>query len=303
MKTASYDLKFPSQISAFSEIIDLYDVFFIDLWGVTHNGKAPFPGALDCFAQIKKANKKIYLLSNAPRMPEIAISRLTEMGVARNLYETIHTSGLECHLHLRDRLDDFYRSLGTKLIHIGPERDRNLFETLDYDAVSNIDQADFMLVTGTDQWDDTLADYEPILQVAHQRQMPLVCANADKRVMIGDEVAICSGAIAARYQEMGGRVRSHGKPSTTVYKTLHEMANQDAGLTVQPGRILMIGDSLATDITGADAYGIDSLFVLSGIHGGDLLPYRNDEALFQEKVTTLIKTYGAAPTYLSNALA
>ena len=114
-----------------STLIDRYDVFFIDLWGVTHNGQKLFPGALKAYENIKAAGKSTFILSNAPRMPGAAIKRLAEMGLSRDLYSDLYTSGYECHNHLKDRPDAFYQSLGTRVYHMGPERDRNLFETLD----------------------------------------------------------------------------------------------------------------------------------------------------------------------------
>ncbi len=282
-----------------SSIADQYTVFFFDLWGVTHNGKTPFPDTLDSFKNLKNKDKAVFLLSNAPRMPEPAITRLTEMGIDREYYHDLYTSGYECHLHLKDRPDSFYQNLGSKLYHIGPERDCNLFKPLqNYTTVENIDEADFLLVTGTDAWDRTLESYQEELDQAWARRLPLVCANPDKRVLHGDDTVICSGAIAAKYKDMGGTIRQHGKPDPGVYETLHAIAKRTLNKDIDKSQILMIGDSLATDIAGANAYGIDSLMVLSGIHGSDLLQNLAEPNQFQDKFDKLTEEYKSRPTYV-----
>ncbi len=282
-----------------SALVDQYDVFFFDLWGVTHNGKTPFPGALEGLKNLREKNKAVFLLSNAPRMPEPAIARLTEMGIDREYYRDLYTSGSECHHHLKNRPDDFYRNLGYKLYHVGPERDHNLFSPLqEYTQVKTIDEADFLLVTGTDTWDRTLASYQSELDQALERNLPLVCANPDKGVMHGDDIVICSGAIASKYKDMGGTMRQHGKPDAIIYEKLHTMVNAALDSDIKKSRILMIGDSLATDIAGANAYGIDSLMVLSGVHGSHLLPHISDPERFQEELKILGTQYNAKPTYL-----
>jgi HAD superfamily hydrolase (TIGR01459 family) len=232
-------------------------------------------------------------------MPESAIKRLSEIGLSRDLYHDLQTSGYECHKSLRDRSDAFYQDLGTRLYHIGPERDRNLFTSLDeYKDVENIEEADFVLVTGTDTWDRTLESYQEELDQALQHNLPLVCANPDKRVMYGDQIVLCSGAIAAHYQSMGGEMRQHGKPDAEIYQILHSRAQESLNKEISKDRILMIGDSLATDIAGANAYGIDSLMVLSGIHGGELLPLLSDSESFSNSLKKLQKQFNAEPTYV-----
>ncbi|MBY0463222.1 MAG: TIGR01459 family HAD-type hydrolase [Alphaproteobacteria bacterium] len=288
-------------MNGLSSLVHQYDLFFIDLWGVTHNGKTPFPEALECYQNLKKEGKPVFILSNAPRMPEAAIKKLSGMGLPRDLYNDLQTSGYECHKNLRDRSDAFYQALGTRLYHVGPERDRNLFTSLEYTDVTNIDDADFVLVTGTDMWDRTLESYQSELDQALQRNLPLVCANPDKRVLYGDEIVLCSGAIAAHYQSMGGKMRQHGKPDAEIYQILHSRAQESLNKEISKDRILMIGDSLATDIAGANAYGIDSLMVLSGIHGGELLPHFKKNT-FNETLKQLGQQYNAEPTYVAEKM-
>ena len=286
-----------------SSIMHHYELFFMDLWGVTHNGKNLFPDTLECYRKLKENHKGVFILSNAPRMPQIAIKKLSEMGLQPDLYNDLYTSGFECHKNLRDRSDHFYQTLGTKLYHIGPERDRNLFDDLnEYTSVKNLKDTDFILVTGTDSWDRTLASYQSELDIALENEIPLICANPDKRVMYGDEMVICAGAIADHYKNMGGKVRQHGKPDAEIYRILHSKAQELLNKEIQRNKILMIGDSLATDIAGANAYGIDSLMVLTGIHGSELLPSFSDPKCFSDSLKKLEKQYNATPTYLAEKM-
>jgi ribonucleotide monophosphatase NagD (HAD superfamily) len=265
-------------MTGISTLVNKYDLFFIDLWGVTHNGQKPFPDALECYQNLKKAGKPVFILSNAPRMPEPAIKKLSDMGLPRDLYHDLQNP-------------------------VGPVRDRNLFTVLDeYTGVENIKDAAFILITGTDAWDRTLESYQDELDQALKQNLPLVCANPDKRVMYGDQIVLCAGAISAHYQSMGGKMRQHGKPDAEIYQILHSRAQKSLNKEISKNRILMIGDSLATDIAGANAYGIDSLMVLSGIHGAELLPVFSDSECFSDSLKKLGEQYNAAPTYVAEKM-
>lgn len=258
-----------------------YDVFIFDLWGVTHNGKQSFPGAIESFTELKALGKPVYFLSNAPRRKSVAMDQLIDRGVPRDLYVDLMTSGEDCYEHLRDRPDAFYQGLGDKLYHLGPDKDKNLFEGLPYKNV-DLEQADFILNTGTLTFEDTVDDYQEILEKAASLNLPMVCANPDKIVLYGDGEAICAGLIADRYKEMGGKVVYHGKPDRSIFAKTFVKFNMNGK------RVLMVGDSLGTDIKGAQNAGIDSLFILSGIH----------KQKTPEQATALYPVYGVTPTYV-----
>ena len=284
--------------SKFSEIANAYDVFFFDLWGVIHNGKEPFANTLDCLRDLKKKGKPVFLLSNSPRLAQPTADRLTQMGVPFDFYQGIYTSGTDCHTALKDRTDSFYQSLGENLYHMGPETYTPIFNTLNYVSVPALEQADFILMSSTVSWIQSLEEYDPILNVALARNLPLVCANADKQVIYGQSRVLCAGLLAEVYQNSGGAVRLHGKPDPLMYQKVHDIAQQKLGKTVEKNKILMVGDSLATDIKGANAYGIDSVMVLMGVHGSALLPYWQHQDIFQKQLSTLKNTYQASPTYM-----
>jgi HAD superfamily hydrolase (TIGR01459 family) len=248
-------------IGGLRELAPHYDGFILDLWGVIHDGVAPMPGAVDCLRSLVEGDKQIILLSNAPRRADDVIRRITSIGVPIGLYHHVMSSGEEAWQHLRRRDDPFYAALGRRCLHIGSERDIEIREGLDLEFVDTAEEAEFVLNTGPAGWDDRLEDYEPLLQVALDRNLPMICANPDIVVMHGSRLALCAGALAKWYDEAGGRVRWHGKPFRSVYDTCVQLLGID-----DCSRILAVGDSLRTDIAGAAGAGIDSLLIADGIH-------------------------------------
>ena len=248
-------------IGGLRELAPYYDGFILDLWGVIHDGVAPMPGAVDCLRSLMESDKRIILLSNAPRRADDVVRRITRIGVPAGLYHHVMSSGEEAWQHLRRRDDPFYAALGRRCLHIGSERDIEIRHGLDLEFVDTAEEAEFVLNTGPAGWDDRLEDYEPILQLALDRNLPMICANPDIVVMHGNRLALCAGALAKWYEEAGGRVRWHGKPFRSVYDTCVELLGID-----DCSRILAVGDSVRTDIAGAAGAGIDSLLIADGIH-------------------------------------
>jgi HAD superfamily hydrolase (TIGR01459 family) len=242
-------------------IIDHYDAVILDVWGVLHDGEKPFPGVIETLHQLRARGKKSLVLSNAPRRAQPVAKRLAETGIAPALYDHIHTSGEETWQHLKRRDDPFYAALGRVCYLIAPSRESDVLEGLDLTRVDDIEAAEFIQNTGPWGWDEDVARYEDMLQAARRRDLPMVCANPDLVVHHLGRRAICAGMIAQRYEALGGRVRWHGKPYPGVYQTaLALLGIRD------PKRILALGDSLRTDIAGANAAGIDAIVVAGGIH-------------------------------------
>jgi HAD superfamily hydrolase (TIGR01459 family) len=249
------------QLRGLSEIAENYDGFIIDLWGVMHDGVMPFPGAVRCLERL--AGRQTLLLSNAPRRAASAQRMLRQLGIADHLYSFILTSGEATWLALRDRSEPWFARLGTRVYHIGPQRDRNVMEGLGLTLATVPDQAEFVLNTGPD--DDAtdprdLAAFMPELAACLRARLPMICANPDLVVVRAGVRLLCAGALAGFYTAQGGDVFSVGKPDPAIYR----MAMATLGAPVS--RILAIGDSLHTDIAGAAQSGIDSLWILSGIH-------------------------------------
>ncbi|MDG3440510.1 TIGR01459 family HAD-type hydrolase [Nitrospirillum amazonense] len=249
-----------------SQLADRYDGFVLDLWGVVHDGIAPYPGVPECLKTLRARGKRVCLLSNAPRRVDAAAARLTEMGLTPDHYDALLTSGEATHDALRDPPDAWHRALGPKLLHIGPDRDAGVY--LDLGGRLKVDrpeEADFVLNTGIVDFSESLADYEPTLAACAALKLPMVCANPDLVVHVGPQLVICAGELARRYEELGGDVRQHGKPYPGVYARCFDLLGGMA-----PDRILAVGDSLRTDMAGANAAGIDGLLIAGGIHREEL---------------------------------
>ena len=248
-----------------SDIADRYDAFVIDLWGVLHDGVRAFPEAVACLEQLRAHDKRVLILSNAPRRAEEVAARNAELGIARELCDGVMSSGEATWRHLARRDDPWYRALGRRCHHLGPARDRGRREGLDYDFVDDPAQADFILNTGTLDFGDSAARYDALLRAALARRLPMVCANPDLEVIRGGRREICAGTVARAYERIGGEVRYHGKPHPGVYEDCFALIAAPAR-----GRIAAIGDSLRTDIAGARAAGIDGIFVTGGLQGEEL---------------------------------
>jgi HAD superfamily hydrolase (TIGR01459 family) len=274
-------------IDGVREVAPEYDGFILDLWGVVHDGTAPFPGVLDCMELLIAAGKRLVLLSNAPRRSDDVMRRIARIGVPERLYHGVMSSGEEAWLHLKHRDDPFYAGLRRRCLHIGSERDLEMRQGLDLEFVETPAEADFILNTGPAEWDDTLETYMPVLHHALGRDLPMVCANPDLVVVHNGKTALCAGALAEEYQRLGGRVRWHGKPYPSVYDScLHLLGIGDKR------RILAIGDSLRTDIAGAAGAGIDSLFITGGIHAAE---FSSHGSLDPDRIEAALKEDGLRP--------
>ena len=235
-----------------------YDGYILDVWGVVHQGGPAYPKALDCVRRLRKAGKRVVFLSNAPRLAGQVEAVLNSKGVDTALYEAVVASGDAARLALADRARPPVDGLGTRYRLLGPPGSDDVLDCLGYTA-AHVATADFLLGIGLDDASSTVEDHEPILQAAAARDLPMICVNPDLLVIRLGVQEPCAGALAARYEELGGRVRYFGKPYPDVY----DLAL--AKLDLPRARVLAVGDGLATDIAGADTVGLDSVLVTGGL--------------------------------------
>ncbi len=249
-------------LPGFAALCPRYDGFILDLWGVLHDGVTAYPGAVDCLARLAAAGKRLALLSNAPRRAAAARAAMRAMGIPDAYTANLLTSGEAVHLALRDRTDPWFAALGRRVFHLGPVRDRNVIAGLDLDLVPTPAAASFVLNTGPDdeRGPSRLAPFEPVLRDCIHAHLPMICANPDLEVIRGGVRVICAGLLAQRYADLGGEVRSLGKPDPAIYAPVLAM------LATPAARTLGVGDSLRTDIAGAARAGLDAAWVLGGIH-------------------------------------
>ena len=252
-------------ISGLQELSGRYDAAILDSWGVLHNGVEPYPGVLDCLARAREAGWRTVVLSNAPRSGVAGAAQVATFGVPADSYDEIITSGDLIRVALSVQAGSLRPALGSRFFHLGPERDYGILDGLEYEKVQELAECDFLLNTGLyDDETETEEDYAEFLAEANARKLPMLCANPDTEVNRGGKRIPCAGAVAKAYERIGGAVADHGKPARAAFNAC--IAKLPG---VVPRRILVVGDSLATDIAGASRAGIDALFVVGGLHAED----------------------------------
>lgn len=277
-------------ISGLNEIQNDFDGFILDLWGLVHDGEKPYPPSADTLRALKAAGKKTILLSNAPRRAHALVEAMTKMGISRDLYGEVLSSGEATRAALIKKDDPFFAGLGNAVYHLGPERDRSVFEDTGLTIVSDLSAASFILNTGPISLDEKVEDYLAVLEQGVEHQLPMVCANPDFVVIRGGRPIVCAGAIAARYKDMGGTVALRGKPDPKIY----HLAIETLGL--DPKRVAVVGDALETDVKGARASGLASVWCTGGIHA-EALGVKYGEAADPDKAEALARHEGQMPTY------
>lgn len=246
-------------IRSLSEIADRYDVLFCDLWGCVHNGREAYPAAFAALQAFRRGGGRVALLTNAPRPRRFVAEQLDRMGVPRDAWDQIVTSG--------DAAQDalFSGRVGQRVWHIGTPKDEGFFtETDDPRAAGvqlvDLDHAQGIVATGPfDEMNEEPEDYRARFQSAVDRGLPMLCANPDIVVDVGETRIYCAGALAQLYEQMGGEALYFGKPHAPIYALARRLLDAD-GATV-----LAIGDGMLTDIAGAAGHGIDSLLVTGGL--------------------------------------
>jgi HAD superfamily hydrolase (TIGR01459 family) len=247
-------------IERFAPLAVDYDVLFCDVWGVVHNGVAAFADACDALARFRSSGGTAILLTNAPR-PAAAVARILDrFGVPRAAYDAIVSSGDVTRGVVEQKLNE-------SMFHIGPPRDLPIFDGLDV-IFAPIESADYVVCSGLfDDTTETPESYRDMLALIRARRLFMVCANPDVVVERGDTLIYCAGAIADAYGALGGEVLYCGKPYMPIYETaLEKVASLRGGTRPPLSRVLAIGDSVRTDLSGAAALGLDCIFVTSRLH-------------------------------------
>jgi HAD superfamily hydrolase (TIGR01459 family) len=249
----------PDIIERFAPLARDYDVLFCDLWGVVHNGIAAFPQACDALVRFRAERGPVILITNAPRASESVQRILDRLGVPRDTYDAIVSSGDVTHGIVAARLPQ-------SVFHLGPPRDSSIFAGLEI-VFASAETADYVVCSGL--FDDTVEtpeNYRALLAALRARGLFMVCANPDVFVERGDELVYCAGALADAYAALGGEVLYCGKPYAPIYEAALGRAVALRGAATPLRRVLAVGDSVRTDLKGAASFGVDCLFVVSGLH-------------------------------------
>lgn len=279
------------KINSLCEISDRYDYYIFDAWGVLHDDKFRFPHVEFILNHLKKNNKRILILSNSPSPVQYFINDLNQRGVNNTIFDYVYTSGEEAQQWLKKycsskKINTFY--------YIGNNKHRTLLEGLPLEECDDPKRVDIIINTGPYNSDDQLSQYNNLINSFKNRFPIMLCANPDKYVLTRSGLKMCSGAIANLYQTHGGKVIYFGKPGRTVYKTC--LAKLKANKT----STLVVGDSLSTDIYGANNSLLKSLWITTGVHSHEteLNCYSTESKL---KINFLFNTYNAYPTYIMHS--
>ena len=253
-------------IERLRDIADRYDALFCDVWGCVHNGVRPFGEAVNSLAEFSNEGGTVVLLTNAPRPWRHVEQQFAALGVRRDSWDLIVTSGDAAKTAL------FERRTGQRVFHIGPDRDSAFFEpesaaqrAAGVERVA-MGEADGIVCTGL--FDDTAEspeDYRGMLSAAAAKNLPFLCVNPDIVVDRGELRVFCAGALAQLYAQLGGRVLILGKPRPEIYQLARNRLAEVRPEPVSDRRILCIGDGVTTDIKGAERERLPCLFVTGGL--------------------------------------
>lgn len=279
-----------SIITSARDLLSRYPVLFCDVWGVLHDGVREYSPAGDALERYRAAGGIVVLVSNAPYPAATVAGVLDEKRVRSSAWDAIVSSGDLARRHMAER------GYGA-VHHIGPPRGLPLFEGLDVRLV-DLASAEAIVCTGlVHDRTETADDYRPLLERAHARRLALVCANPDIVVEVGGKRLPCAGAVGVVYEAIGGEVYWAGKPHPPVYELALATAARISGRDIAPADVLAIGDAAATDLAGAQAAGIDALFIAGGVHHGEVMAGAAIEvqALARLLADNNVPTIAAAP--------
>jgi len=269
---------FTKFIKGLSEVEKKYDAFFIDLWGVIHNGVELYPDSIEVLKNLSILKKRFVLISNAPRPSENVQKYLLKLNMDKVFLKNIFTSGEAAIRILRNSV------YGKKFYHLGPQRDRDLFDEFK-DAKTSLEKCDFILCTGLfENNENSLNYYKNLLK--NCKKLKMVCTNPDLIVHRGFKTEYCAGSVAALFEELGGKVVYIGKPYPEIYNYCIKKNE----------KVLAIGDNIRTDILGANRMNFESLFITQGVHNNE---FKNLSIKDYDKV---LKKYNAQTNYYQERL-
>ena len=279
-------------IERFGALARRYDVLFCDVWGVVHNGVRAFADAATALARFRQGGGTVVLITNAPR-PGAAVGRILDrLGVPHAAYDAIVSSGDVTRGIVENRL-------AQSVFHLGPQRDLPIFAGLDL-RFAPVEAADYVVCSGLfDDTTETPDSYRDMLALMRRRNLFMVCANPDVVVERGDTLVYCAGALADAYAALGGEVLYCGKPHAPIYEAALVKAAYLRGSTPPLHRVLAVGDSVRTDLTGAAAFGLDCVFVISALHAEQ---YGSREAPDLVALNAMFNAAGVAPKAIVRGL-
>ena len=231
------------RIDGLSQIAGNFDAMLIDQFGVIHNGQKLYPGTLRTLSELKKHGIPVAVMTNSGKRAKANRERLVSMGVPREHFVDAVSSG-----------EVAFRTLQVKhAFLIGRDGDDYGFDGIAF--VDRPEQAEVILILGSNAPKTTLEEYRRLFRGL---TIPAICCNPDKLMLTPHGLQPAPGAIAALYEEMGGKVTWIGKPYPSIFAWALKLLGN-------PAKTLVIGDSTEHDVAGGKAAGIATLLVMSGV--------------------------------------
>ncbi|KAG2727632.1 hypothetical protein I3760_01G166500 [Carya illinoinensis] len=278
-----------------------FKAWFLDQFGVLHDGQKPYPGAISTLEKLASTGSKMVIISNSSRRASTTIEKMKSLGFDPSFFMGAITSGELTHQYLQRKDDAWFAALGRSCIHI-TWSDRGLIslEGLDIQVVENVEEAEFVLAHGSEALGHPsgaaiptkLVDLEKILERCAAKRIPMVVANPDYVTVEARDLRVMPGTLAAKYEKFGGEVKWMGKPDKIIYEAAMAIAGVDASDSIA------VGDSLHHDIKGANQAGIQSAFITCGIHATELGVGNFGETADLSSVEVLASKYNAYPSYV-----
>lgn len=302
-------------INGVREIVDDYDIFLLDMWGVMHDGSRPYEGVLEVVKKLRQAGKSLIILSNSSKRKENSVRMLQKLGFDPNDFDKIITSGEVAFQMMSTKTDKSLwpplQSAARNVFVFGSgDEDKEYCEESGW-SLSSVEESTILLARGTftiegadicvskledeELFDNTMIS---LLKKAAKLNIPMLVSNPDKvrpdkgRPPMPGKIGDDYEAVLAS-SEAKSLVKRIGKPFQDVYSIALE------GVT-DKSRVCMVGDALETDITGGGSNGIDSIWVLEdGIHEPDL----DRSAPIVDGATAILDSYNQKKgTYSNDAL-
>jgi HAD superfamily hydrolase (TIGR01459 family) len=250
-------------VERLEEMAGGYRALYCDLWGCLHDGVRAMPAAVEALGRFRAGGGMVVLMTNSPRPRRDVMRQLDGLGVPREVYDQVISSGDAAQAALDRGL------VGRRVHHIGPERDLLFFEREDGTPVEvervALEEAEAIVCTGLfDDQTETPEDYRATILYGVNKGMKMLCANPDIVVDVGEHRIYCAGAIAQAYEAAGGTALYFGKPHAPIYEMARAWLEERHG-AVEAGAVLCVGDGIHTDVAGALGEGHDSLFVTGGL--------------------------------------
>ena len=254
-------MKMIKPIVNISKILDAYDIVIVGNNGVLTDGDVYKADAINALVNIKKAGKKVFMVTNSSKRLETLVYELKSAGLPISVFDNIVSAGEILHYKLKSKIGKF-AVIGEKYFHLGNSSDKSVFDGLqEYKAVSAIENAEFIYINDTAGLDDIIENYLPALEHAASLSIPMLCVGNDTSCFKSGAICLGAAAVAEQYAMLGGQIITLGKPEAFMLKyALESVANIDLN------KVLNIGDSLTTDIKAGNILSIPSVLISKGVH-------------------------------------